>query len=40
MKMLLPEKAEMPEHRKLLFHEAEVGIELAHPNIIKIITHA
>jgi eukaryotic-like serine/threonine-protein kinase len=38
MKMLLPEKAEMPEHRKLLFHEAEVGIKLAHPNVIKIIT--
>ncbi len=38
MKMLLPEKAEMPEHRKLLFHEAEVGIKMAHPNVIKIIT--
>ena len=38
MKMLLPEKAEMPEHRALLFHEAEVGVKMAHPNVIKIIT--
>ncbi len=38
MKMLLPEKAELSEHRKLLFHEAEVGIKMAHPNVIKIIT--
>jgi serine/threonine protein kinase len=37
MKMLLPEKAELAEHRKLLFHEAEVGVKLAHPNVIKII---
>jgi eukaryotic-like serine/threonine-protein kinase len=37
MKLLLPEKLEDEEHRKLLFHEAEVGIQLAHPNIIKII---
>lgn len=38
MKLLLPEKARSPLHRKLLFHEAEVGKALAHPNIIKIIT--
>jgi eukaryotic-like serine/threonine-protein kinase len=37
MKMLLPEKAELAEHRKLLFHEAEVGVKLAHPNVIRII---
>jgi serine/threonine-protein kinase len=37
MKMLLPEKAEDAEHRKLLFHEANVGIQMAHPNVIKII---
>lgn len=37
MKMLLPEKAEEAEHRKMLFHEASVGIQLAHPNVIKII---
>jgi serine/threonine-protein kinase len=36
MKILLPEKAKDPEHRKLLFHEADVGKKLAHPNIIKI----
>jgi serine/threonine protein kinase len=37
MKMLLPEKARDPFHRRLLAHEAEVGKELAHPNIIKIV---
>jgi serine/threonine protein kinase len=37
MKLLLPEKLDDDEHRQLLFHEAEVGIQLAHPNIIKII---
>jgi eukaryotic-like serine/threonine-protein kinase len=37
MKLLLPEKAKISEHRRFLFHEAEVGIQLAHPNIIKII---
>ncbi|HJT75564.1 MAG TPA: serine/threonine-protein kinase [Gemmataceae bacterium] len=37
MKMLLPEKAHDPEHRRLLFHEAEVGKSLAHPNVIKIV---
>ena len=38
MKLLLPEKAREPEHRKLLRHEATVGKAMAHPNIIKIIT--
>jgi len=34
MKMLLPEKAEEAEHRKLLFHEANVASRWAHPNVI------
>jgi serine/threonine-protein kinase len=38
MKLLLPEKAREPEHRKLLLHEAMVGKQMAHPNVIKIIT--
>jgi serine/threonine protein kinase len=38
MKFLLPENAHSPEHRQLLFHEADVGRILAHPNIIKITT--
>jgi eukaryotic-like serine/threonine-protein kinase len=38
MKMLLPEKARDPVHRRFLFHEANVGKELAHPNIIRIVT--
>jgi serine/threonine protein kinase len=37
IKMLLPEKARDAVHRRLLFHEAEVGKALAHPNIIKIV---
>ena len=36
MKMLLAEKARDPEHRRQLFHEAEVGKLLTHPNIIRI----
>jgi serine/threonine-protein kinase len=38
IKLLLPERARDPLHRKLLFHEAMVGKQLAHPNIIKIVT--
>jgi serine/threonine protein kinase len=38
MKLLLPEKARDKVHRNLLYHEASVGKQLAHPNIIKIIT--
>jgi serine/threonine-protein kinase len=38
MKLLLPEKAHDPVHRRFLFHEAEVGKQLAHPNIIRIIS--
>jgi serine/threonine-protein kinase len=38
MKLLLPERARDPVHRRFLMHEATVGKQLAHPNIIKIIT--
>jgi serine/threonine-protein kinase len=38
MKILLPEHANNPQHRKMLFHEANVGLKLAHPNIIRIVT--
>jgi eukaryotic-like serine/threonine-protein kinase len=37
MKLLLPEKASDPTFRRFLLHEAEVGKQLAHPNIIRII---
>lgn len=37
MKILLPEKAQDPEMRRLLKHEAHVGMKLAHPNVIKIL---
>ncbi len=37
MKVLLPEKAAQPQFRRFLLHEAEVGKELAHPNIIRIV---
>jgi serine/threonine protein kinase len=37
MKLLLPEKVHDSIHRQFLFHEAEVGKELAHPNIIRIV---
>jgi serine/threonine protein kinase len=36
MKLLLPEKAKEPAQRKLLMHEASVGRELTHPNVIRI----
>src|SRR5207253_531445 len=36
MKQLLPENTRSPAHRRMLFHEADVGRKLAHPNIIKI----
>jgi serine/threonine protein kinase len=38
MKILLPEKAANGEDRSLLFHEASVGLTLAHQNIIRIVT--
>ncbi len=37
MKTLLPEKVHTPEHRKTLFHEAEVPKQLNHTNVIKIV---
>jgi serine/threonine protein kinase len=37
MKLLLPEKVTSPEHRRTLFHEAEVAQKLTHPNIIRIV---
>jgi len=36
MKLLLPEKAKQPIQRKLLMHEAAVGKEMTHPNVIRI----
>jgi serine/threonine protein kinase len=38
MKLLLPEHAAKSEYRKMLFHEANVGKQMAHPNIIRIVT--
>jgi serine/threonine protein kinase len=38
MKLLLPEKISDAEQRRLLFHEASVGQQMAHPNIIRIVT--
>ncbi len=37
MKILLPEKADDRHERHLLFHEAEVGRQLAHQNVIRIL---
>ncbi len=37
LKMLLPENTRNPTHRNYLFHEAEVGMSLHHPNIIKVL---
>src|SRR5262245_16341787 len=37
MKILLPEKAEDKDIRRLITHEAYVGKQLAHQNIIKIV---
>lgn len=37
MKLLLPEAAEAPEHRRTLFNEAEVGVEMRHQNVINIL---
>jgi serine/threonine protein kinase len=36
MKLLLPESAAKPEHRRALFNEAEVGDKLTHQNVIRI----
>jgi serine/threonine-protein kinase len=37
MKMLRPEKRGDPDKRRFLLHDAEVGRQLAHPNIIRIV---
>lgn len=37
MKVLLPEHAEKPEIRRVLFHEADVGIKMRHENVINIL---
>jgi eukaryotic-like serine/threonine-protein kinase len=37
MKLLLPEFADNKHHRKILFHEAEIGVKLRHENVINII---
>jgi serine/threonine protein kinase len=36
MKLLLPEAATNREHRATLLHEAEIGIKMAHQNVIRI----
>ena len=38
MKLLVQEQAGNKEFRSVLFHEAEVGIKLRHPNVINIIS--
>jgi serine/threonine-protein kinase len=38
MKLLHKDMREFQEHRRMLLHEAAVGQQLAHPNIIKIVT--
>ncbi len=37
MKVLLPEHADKSDVRKVLFHEAEVGIKMRHENVINIL---
>src|SRR5947199_30619 len=36
MKLLLPEAAHVGDQRAALFNEAEIGIKLAHQNVIRI----
>src|SRR5579871_2984541 len=38
LKMLLPEHVKSGEQRRFLFHEAEVGQQIVHPNIVKMLT--
>ncbi|MFO0947722.1 MAG: serine/threonine-protein kinase [Planctomycetota bacterium] len=40
MKLLLPEKAGIGSERKLLFHEAKIGLKLEHPKIIKFFSYS
>src|SRR5882757_2454682 len=37
MKLLLPEHADKAEPRRLMLHEAKVGMKLRHPNVIRIV---
>jgi eukaryotic-like serine/threonine-protein kinase len=37
MKVLLPEHSAKPDHRRTLFHEAEIGIKMRHENVINIL---
>src|SRR4029079_19418464 len=37
MKLLLPEAAEVPEQRRVLFNEAQVGIKMTHANVVRIV---
>jgi serine/threonine protein kinase len=37
MKLLLPEKAADSESKRMLYHEARVGLEMTHPNVIRIV---
>jgi serine/threonine protein kinase len=37
MKLLLPEFTKNPQHRKMLEHEAKVGLPMSHPNVIKML---
>lgn len=37
MKLLLPEHMKSESHRKFLYHEAEVGLSIHHPNVIRIL---
>lgn len=37
MKLLLPEHAERAEVRKLMMHEAKVGLKMSHGNVIRIV---
>ncbi len=37
MKILLPESAGKADQRRALFNEAEVGVKLSHPNVIRIV---
>jgi serine/threonine protein kinase len=37
MKLLLPEAAEKGDQRKALFNEAEIGVKMSHPNVIRIV---
>ncbi len=37
MKILLPERSADSEARRMLYHEAKVGLEMTHPNVIRIV---